>query len=89
MNDTSRRDLLKIAAMGGAATAIGTASAATAAPAASDTQPLVDPTTKYTSEPFKEQPQEWPALQRDMDPVPDCGETSYRGSGRLPAARRW
>jgi NAD(P)-dependent dehydrogenase (short-subunit alcohol dehydrogenase family) len=44
---------------------------------------MTDPTTKYTSEPFKEQRQQWPALQRDMDPVPDCGETSYRGSNRL------
>jgi NAD(P)-dependent dehydrogenase (short-subunit alcohol dehydrogenase family) len=44
---------------------------------------MINPTTKYTSEPFKEQRQEWPALQRDMDPVPDCGETSYRGSNRL------
>ncbi|MBZ9674454.1 SDR family oxidoreductase [Mesorhizobium sp. ES1-1] len=44
---------------------------------------MSDPVTKYTSEPFKEQRQEWPALQREMDPVPDCGETSYRGSNRL------
>ncbi|WP_032916971.1 SDR family oxidoreductase, partial [Mesorhizobium erdmanii] len=44
---------------------------------------MSDPATKYTSEPFKEQRQEWPALQRAMDPVPDCGETSYRGSDRL------
>lgn len=44
---------------------------------------MTNPATKYTSEPFKEQRQQWPALQRDMDPVPDCGETSYRGSNRL------
>jgi NAD(P)-dependent dehydrogenase (short-subunit alcohol dehydrogenase family) len=44
---------------------------------------MTDPTTKYSSEPFKEQRQQWPALQRNMDPVPDCGETSYRGSDRL------
>jgi NAD(P)-dependent dehydrogenase (short-subunit alcohol dehydrogenase family) len=42
-----------------------------------------DPQTKYTSEPFPEQKQKWPALQREMKPVPDCGEASYRGSGRL------
>ena len=30
-----------------------------------------------------EQKQEWPGLQRDMEPVPDCGEKSYRGTGRL------
>ncbi|MGO4637844.1 SDR family oxidoreductase [Mesorhizobium sp. 2RAF45] len=44
---------------------------------------MTNPATKYTSEPFKEQRQQWPALQRDMDPVPDCGQTSYRGSNRL------
>ena len=41
------------------------------------------PMKKYTSEPFPEQRQEWPALQRDMTPVPDCGERTYKGSGRL------
>lgn len=44
---------------------------------------MADPTTKYPSQPFPEQAQEWPALQRDMEPVPDCGEVSYKGSGRL------
>ncbi len=44
---------------------------------------MQDPQSKFTSEPFKEQPQKWPGLQREMTPVPDCGETSYQGSGRL------
>jgi NAD(P)-dependent dehydrogenase (short-subunit alcohol dehydrogenase family) len=44
---------------------------------------LMDPQTRYTKEPFPEQNQEWPALQREMKPVPDSGEKSYRGSGRL------
>ncbi|HEX4693442.1 SDR family oxidoreductase [Sphingomonas sp.] len=44
---------------------------------------LIDPQDKYHSEGFAEQPQEWPGLQRDMDPVPDCGEDSYVGTGRL------
>jgi len=42
-----------------------------------------NPAKKFTSRPFPEQGQEWPALQRDMRPIPDCGEDSYRGSGRL------
>src|ERR1700753_1001217 len=42
-----------------------------------------DPTTKYPKAPYKYQPQPWPGLQSKMDPVPDCGETSYKGSGRL------
>jgi hypothetical protein len=44
---------------------------------------LEDPTKKYPKPPFKYQPQPWPGLQSKMDPVPDCGETSYKGSGRL------
>ncbi|WP_390901338.1 glucose 1-dehydrogenase [Siccibacter colletis] len=33
--------------------------------------------------PFPEQQLEWPGATRDMQPVPDHGETSYKGSGRL------
>ena len=49
----------------------------------STAQPLEDPTTKYPRPPFKEQPQPWPGLAGKMDPRPDHGETSYKGSGRL------
>ncbi|MCP3733652.1 SDR family oxidoreductase [Sphingomonas sp. RP10(2022)] len=77
-DQTNRRDLFKGAAVAGAAVAAGPAFAqATAAPA------LTDPQSKYTSQPFPEQRQKWPALQREMKPVPDSGEASYRGSGRL------
>jgi NAD(P)-dependent dehydrogenase (short-subunit alcohol dehydrogenase family) len=31
----------------------------------------------------KPQQQEVPGVQMEMDPVPDCGEESYRGSGKL------
>ncbi|MBL3753140.1 NAD(P)-dependent oxidoreductase, partial [Mycobacteroides abscessus subsp. massiliense] len=31
---------------------------------------------------FPEQQQSPPGVQSEMEPVPDCGETSYRGSGR-------
>lgn len=44
---------------------------------------IEDPKEKYPKPPFKSQPQPWPGLQSKMDPVPDCGETSYKGSGRL------
>jgi NAD(P)-dependent dehydrogenase (short-subunit alcohol dehydrogenase family) len=47
------------------------------------TQPLTDPTRKYPKPPFKRQKQPWPGLAAQMDPKPDHGETSYRGSGRL------
>jgi NAD(P)-dependent dehydrogenase (short-subunit alcohol dehydrogenase family) len=44
---------------------------------------LEDPTTKYPKPPFKEQSQAWPGLASKMDPRPDHGEKSYKGSGRL------
>jgi NAD(P)-dependent dehydrogenase (short-subunit alcohol dehydrogenase family) len=44
---------------------------------------LVDPTTKYPKPPFPVQSQPWPGLVSKMDPKPDHGETSYKGSGRL------
>src|SRR6202012_4519357 len=44
---------------------------------------ISDPTKLYPKPPFKSQPQPWPGLQSKMEPVPDCGETSYKGSGRL------
>lgn len=68
-------------------TAIGLA--ATAAPALAQqpmgTAPakLQDPRTKYTAEPFPEQRQPWPALASKMNPLPDHGERTYKGSGRL------
>ena len=65
--------------------------AATAAPAAATIQPpdaagaatLQDPRTMYPKPPFQRQSQPWPGLVRDMNPKPDHGETSYKGSGRL------
>ena len=42
-----------------------------------------DPRSKYPKPPFKQQTQPWPGLASKMQPKPDHGETSYRGSGRL------
>lgn len=42
-----------------------------------------DPRDKYPKPPFQEQSQPWPGLARDMNPKPDHGEKSYKGSGRL------
>jgi NAD(P)-dependent dehydrogenase (short-subunit alcohol dehydrogenase family) len=44
---------------------------------------MSDPTSKYPKPPFKEQQQPWPGLASKMEPKPDHGEQSYRGSGRL------
>jgi NAD(P)-dependent dehydrogenase (short-subunit alcohol dehydrogenase family) len=48
---------------------------------------LKDPATAYPKPPFKKQSQPWPGLAKDMQPVPDHGEKSYRGSGRLAGRR--
>jgi len=44
---------------------------------------LNDPREKYPKPPFKKQKQPWPGLASKMEPPPDHGETSYKGSGRL------
>jgi NAD(P)-dependent dehydrogenase (short-subunit alcohol dehydrogenase family) len=44
---------------------------------------MQDPAGKYPRPPFNPQTQSWPGLARKMDPRPDHGEASYRGSGRL------
>ena len=42
---------------------------------------------QYPEPPFPPQQQEWPGLTGRMEPVPDHGETSYQGSGRLVGRR--
>ena len=74
---SSRRDLLKGATVAGVAAATPAFAQCEAPPAP------VDPQTKFISTPFPEQRQKWPALQRQMTPIPDCGERSYRGTGKL------
>jgi len=44
---------------------------------------LQNPVTQYPRPPFREQSQPWPGLAGQMDPLPDHGEKSYKGSGRL------
>lgn len=48
-----------------------------------DVAPLQDPTSKYPKPPFERQSQPWPGLASKMNPRPDHGEQSYKGSGRL------
>ncbi|WP_027136027.1 SDR family oxidoreductase [Geminicoccus roseus] len=80
-NSISRRQIVGSAGITlAAAAAPAFAQAATEPPAA---QPLQDPRTKYPQPPFPEQSQPWPGLAGKMEPRPDHGETSYRGSGRL------
>ncbi len=41
----------------------------------------------YPKPPFPKQSQPVPDSQKKMDPYPDCGEHSYKGSGRLDGSR--
>uniref|UniRef100_UPI0031F31173 SDR family oxidoreductase n=1 Tax=Xanthomonas sp. GW TaxID=2724121 RepID=UPI0031F31173 len=51
--------------------------------AAGSRPPMQDPRTQYPRPPFDTPKQEWPGLASKMVPVPDHGERSYVGSGRL------
>jgi hypothetical protein len=42
-----------------------------------------DPRTEYPQPPFPKQQLPWPGLCSKMEPRPDHGEKSYKGSGRL------
>jgi len=44
---------------------------------------LQNPVSKYPKPPFAKQSQPWPGLASKMQPPPDHGEKSYKGSGRL------
>ncbi|MEK4879072.1 MULTISPECIES: SDR family oxidoreductase [Paenibacillus] len=45
---------------------------------------MQDPTTQYTKAgPEFKQQQEEPGLQKKMNPIPDTGEDTYKGTGRL------
>jgi NAD(P)-dependent dehydrogenase (short-subunit alcohol dehydrogenase family) len=50
---------------------------------ASAAAPFEDPSSKYPRPPYAEQHQPWPGLASKMQPKPDHGEISYKGSGRL------
>lgn len=49
-----------------------------------DLYTLQDPTKQCPLPKFRRQPRRVPGIARKMQPRPDHGETSYRGSGRLP-----
>ncbi|WP_321385895.1 SDR family oxidoreductase [uncultured Enterococcus sp.] len=44
---------------------------------------LKNPLTQFYKGNFEQQKQEAPALQSQMIPVPNCGEQTYKGSGKL------
>jgi NAD(P)-dependent dehydrogenase (short-subunit alcohol dehydrogenase family) len=65
------------------ASLLGAATPAAGAAEAPSGARLQDPARKYPAPPFPGQSQPWPGLAGKMEPRPDHGETSYRGSGRL------
>ncbi len=84
MTDTSRRQFVTVAALAAGAGAVAPAMAQGSAGAAAPTTPAAG---AYPKPPFKVQRQPWPGLASKMEPRPDHGETSYRGSGRLAGKR--
>lgn len=49
----------------------------------SDQYKMQNPLTQYYHGEYSKQQQPTPGIQADMTPVPDCGEKTYRGTGRL------
>ena len=91
-NDRSptRRDVIKtgaslwaVPAAIAAAGAMANAQAAAAPAGDGRAASLIDPRSQYPKPPFPPQQQELPGLVSKMQPRPDHGETSYKGSGQL------
>jgi hypothetical protein len=86
-NSFSRRQVVGGASVGLATAAVtpflSPTSAQAATPQDNAAQPLQNPVDKYPKPPFKSQSQPWPGLASKMEPKPDHGETSHRGSDRL------
>ena len=82
-NSFSRRHIVGRAGLGLATIASTVPALAQGVVTGSAAKPLADPTTKYPRPPYNKQSQPWPGLASKMEPVPDHGEKSYRGSGRL------
>ena len=98
-----RRDFLKLGVGLAAAQTLNPLQSAFAAPSPSgspagspvggggapsnNNQPAKDPSKDYPRPPFKKQIQDWPGLASKMEPRPDHGESSYRGSSKLTGRR--
>lgn len=79
---TSRREVLQLTAgLAGGMLSVTGASAADASAVGPSGPP------DYPKPPFPLQQQPWPGLTSKMNPKPDHGESSYRGSGRLAGRR--
>jgi NAD(P)-dependent dehydrogenase (short-subunit alcohol dehydrogenase family) len=83
MEKISRRHAIAVLGTGVALASGGKVLAGDNGYAMTASTPLEDPVGKYPKPPFQEQSQPWPGLASKMVPVPDHGEKSYKGSGRL------
>ncbi|MET4676274.1 NAD(P)-dependent dehydrogenase (short-subunit alcohol dehydrogenase family) [Luteibacter sp. PvP120] len=89
MNDDfspARRRLVQNASLGVAAAAMATpafAAVGGTATGVGGTRGMSDPREGFPKPPFAVQNQPWPGLAGKMNPRPDHGETTYKGSGRL------
>lgn len=82
--EVSRRRVLRDISAGILAAAAGSGMAEPNPRETTGANPRIpNPTTEYPRPPFAKQQQEWPGLASKMNPRPDHGETSYKGSGRL------
>jgi NAD(P)-dependent dehydrogenase (short-subunit alcohol dehydrogenase family) len=85
--NSQRRSFVAAAAAAGAAAAaapvLGQAQGSTAAGG----RPVARQAARLPEPPYPQQQQPWPGLARDMNPRPDHGEESYRGTGRLSGKR--
>ncbi|KMQ89688.1 short-chain dehydrogenase reductase sdr [Lasius niger] len=88
--DNNRRILLRngagAAVLGVAATlGAGSAKAENSANKSNENpaKKLLHPAKAYPAPPYPAQQQAWPGIQSKMEPVPNCGEQTYQGSGRM------
>src|ERR1700727_1602692 len=85
---SSRRNMVTLGAGLAAAPLLSALAGSAGANNAADTAahgalPMQNPLNQYPKPPFKRQHQEPPGLALKMEPRPDHGEKSYKGSGRL------
>lgn len=86
--DTDNPDQFRRAFVGGLAASmaipvVAQPGAGSASPGAAPGATLQNPVNEYPRPPFPRQQQPWPGLAGQMNPRPDHGEKSYKGSGRL------
>jgi NAD(P)-dependent dehydrogenase (short-subunit alcohol dehydrogenase family) len=84
MTDTNRRTFLAGAALtAGAAVTLASNTAASAQSGGGASEPTAPAAAGYPKPPYPTDMQPWPGLASRMNPRPDHGETSYKGSGKL------